>query len=217
MAVREGICGVDEAGRGSVMGPLVVAAVFADSDEPFISMGARDSKKLTPKVREKLYREITRSYDFHVTRVSASEIDEMRNKMSLNDIEMSLFAQVCGKGSAVRYYADCFGTDERAFSNRLSALLGGATVIAKHGGDDLFPVVSAASIVAKVERDRAIEAISHGLGKDIGSGYPSDAKTMDFIEKWISSKGNPPPETRTSWDPVRKLMTVSRNTKLTDW
>ncbi len=217
MSPRLGICGVDEAGRGSAMGPLVVAAVFADDGEDLARMGVRDSKRLTPRVRERLHSEIVSTYECRLVRAEAWEIDSMRASMSLNDVEMALFAKACGEFRALRYYADCFSTDEASFSNTLSSMLGNAKVIARHGGDDMFPVVSAASIVAKVERDRAMEAISEEYGGDVGSGYPSDSRTMGFIESWIKEKGTPPREARASWEPVRKMILVSRNTKLTDW
>ncbi|NLL94827.1 MAG: ribonuclease HII [Thermoplasmatales archaeon] len=211
-----GICGVDEAGRGSAMGPLVVAAVYADGDDGLSAMGVRDSKRLTPKAREALYSEIAGSYEFRVVRAEAWEIDAIMAGSTLNDLEMDLFAAACGGFRALRYYADCFTRDVASFSNALSARLGNAKVIASHGGDAEFPIVSAASIVAKVERDRAMEAVSEKYG-GIGSGYPSDAKTMGFIENWIREKGVPPREARTSWEPIRKMMVVSRNSKLTDW
>lgn len=96
-------------------------------------------------------------------------------------------------------------------------LTGNVKVIGRHGADDMFPVVSAASIVAKVTRDRMLAEISEEFGVSIGSGYPSDAETMDFIEKWIKRYGVSPKHTRNSWEPVKRMLSVSANTRITDW
>ena len=207
-------CGIDEAGRGSVMGPLVVACVFADDDSVLKEMGVKDSKRLSPKKREELYAKITESFEYTVTTASSEDIDRMRKTESLNVIELKMFAYVSGS-KADHIFADCPDVNESSFSNELSAMTG-SKVTAQHKADDTFPIVSAASIVAKVTRDRFVERISEEIG-NIGSGYPSDTVTMDFIEKWIKDNGCAPPYTRSSWEPVRKRLSILANTKITDW
>ncbi|MCL2148030.1 MAG: ribonuclease HII [Methanomassiliicoccaceae archaeon] len=211
------ICGVDEAGRGSALGPLVVGAVYSESDAALIDIGVRDSKRLSPKARERMYEQITAVCGFCVVCASASEIDDRRKAMSLNDIELGMFVEACSSRPASIVYADCPDVDEAGFSRDMRRMMKGAEVIARHKADDVFPVVSAASIVAKVTRDRMVEDIRSELGADIGSGYPSDSVTMGFIEKWIRDNGVPPPHTRCSWEPVRRMMTVSKNTRISDW
>ncbi|MDY0293339.1 MAG: ribonuclease HII [Candidatus Methanomethylophilaceae archaeon] len=211
-------CGVDEAGRGSVMGPLVVGAVFVEDDSPLVSMGVRDSKRLSPRRREALYEEISSAApDWCTVIVSAEEIDLLRNRRSLNEIEMDMFEEAASKVPVLRVYADCPDVNETSFSNSLSVRLKNTAVVARHRADDTFPVVSAASIIAKVTRDRMIRDISEEFGTEIGSGYPSDTCTMGFIEKWIKDNGSPPKHTRCSWEPVRHMMSLNSNTKLTDW
>lgn len=211
-------CGVDEAGRGSVMGPLVVGAVYVEDDAFLKDIGVRDSKKLTPKSRERMYdRIISEACDYAVIIASAADVDERREKMSLNEVELEMFREAVSKCQVSRVYADCPDVNEMAFSSALSIRLNNITVIGRHKADDTYPVVSAASIVAKVTRDRMIEDISKEFGTDIGSGYPSDQKTMDFIKEWIKKNGVSPKHTRNSWEPVRKLLSVSANTKITDW
>jgi len=207
-------CGIDEAGRGSVMGPLVVACVFADDDTELKGMGVKDSKRLSPKRREELYDRITKTFEHTVTMVSSDDIDRMRKAESLNVIELKMFAYASGS-KAEHIFADCPDVNESSFSNELAAMTG-SKVTAKHKADDTYPVVSAASIVAKVTRDRCIERISKEIG-NIGSGYPSDTVTMDFIEKWIKDNGCAPPYTRCSWEPVRKRLSLLANTRITDW
>ena len=193
-------CGVDEAGRGSVMGPLVVGAVYVEDDDFLKDIGVRDSKKLTPKSRERMYdRIIAESCDYSVVMASAVDIDDRRARMSLNEVELEMFREAVSKIPVTRVYADCPDVNEMSFSSSLSVRLNNTTVIGRHKADDTYPVVSAASIIAKVTRDRMIDDISKEFGTDIGSGYPSDQQTMDFIKGWIRKNGVPPKHTRNSW------------------
>ena len=211
-------CGVDEAGRGSVMGPLVVGAVYVEDDSVLKEIGVRDSKKLTPKSRERMYDQIvTEAADYAIVIASAADIDDRRTRMSLNEVELEMFREAVSKIPVTRVFADCPDVNEMSFSSALSIRLNNITVIGRHKADDTYPVVSAASIVAKVTRDRMIEDISREFGVDIGSGYPSDQQTMDFIKGWIKKNGVSPKHTRNSWEPVRKLLSVSANTRITDW
>lgn len=210
-------CGIDEAGRGSVMGHLVVAAVGADDDDGLKEIGVRDSKKLSPKNRERMFDLITSSYRYSIVVMSSKEIDQRRVKETLNEIETEMFASAAMELNTKRIYADCPDVNESAFSRELSVRLGNRTVIARHKADDIYPVVSAASIVAKVTRDRFIEELEKEFGTPIGSGYPSDTITMGFIEKWIKDNGRAPEHTRCSWEPVRKMLTAFQNTRITDW
>ena len=210
-------CGVDEAGRGSVMGPLVVGAVWSHDDDILSKIGVRDSKKLTPKVRERMYGEIVEKADgWTVVIASATDIDERRKQMSLNDVELNMFAEAVLAHPCDTVYADCPDVNEAKFSQRLESLTRGKEIIAKHKADDTYPVVSAASIVAKVTRDRMIEDLHKELG-DFGSGYPSDHYTMDFISDWMRDNGCPPPHARQSWEPVRQMISAKAVRRLDDW
>ena len=210
-------CGVDEAGRGSVMGPLVVGAVYSESDDLLKEIGVRDSKKLTPRAREQMFDKIADAFETGTVIISAAEIDEKRKTITLNEIELEMFVKACSKMSVSAIYADCPDVNEAAFSKEMERMIKGPDIIARHKADDIFPIVSAASIIAKVTRDRMIEDIRREFGADIGSGYPSDRCTMEFIEKWIKDNRCPPPHTRCSWEPVRQMMTVSKNTRISDW
>ncbi len=211
-------CGVDEAGRGSVMGPLVVGAVYVENDDILKEIGVKDSKKLSPKRRETMYSEIIDAVDeYSVVILSAEEIDERRQKESLNEVELDLFVQATSKIPVLRVYADCPDVNERGFQSSMSRLLGNTEIVARHKADDMFLVVSAASIIAKVTRDRLITEISEEFGENIGSGYPSDTVTTDFIEKWIKEKGRSPKHTRTSWETVRRIQSKYSVRRITDW
>ncbi|MDO5853503.1 MAG: ribonuclease HII [Thermoplasmata archaeon] len=210
-------CGVDEAGRGSVMGPLVVGAVWVEDDDVLAQIGVRDSKKLTPKARDRMYAEIVEKADaWCVVVASAADIDERRKAVSLNDVELDMFAEAVSRNPCSEAYADCPDVNEAKFAARLDSKVQGPTIIAKHKADDTYPVVSAASIVAKVTRDRMIEELHAELG-DFGSGYPSDHYTMDFIADWMRDNGCPPPHARRSWEPVRQMMSAKAVRRLDDW
>ncbi len=210
-------CGVDEAGRGSVMGPLVVGTVSVETDEALVSIGVKDSKKLTPKRREAMYEEIVAVADWGVVVTTAEDIDARKKTMSLNDVELYMFAEGVSKYGKTTVYADCPDVNEAAFSQRLGALVPDAAIIAKHKADDTYLVVSAASIVAKVTRDRIMDEIRVEFGMNIGSGYPSDHYTMDFIADWIKENGMAPKHVRCSWEPIKQMLSSRANTKISDW
>jgi len=211
------ICGIDEAGRGPVMGPMVVAAVFVDNDGALKNIGVKDSKKLSPAVRERMYDEIMAVTEHRIIILSAGEIDSERDRRSLNEIELQMFADAVSGMDVSEVYADCPDVNESSFSSALSSKLRNVKVRAEHKADDKYSVVSAASVIAKVTRDRMMREIACGFGEDIGSGYPSDPLTVDFIAKWIKENGDAPPHTRRSWETIKKMMASSMNTKITDW
>lgn len=211
-------CGVDEAGRGPVMGPLVVGAVYVEDDEGLREIGVKDSKKLTPKRREALYDRILDVVEgYSIVTLSAEDIDKRRERQSLNMIEMDMFREAVSRFPVVRVYADCPDVNETSFGNALSVRLDNTAVTARHRADDTYPVVSAASIIAKVTRDRMIRDISEEFGENIGSGYPSDPVTIAFIEKWIKEKGCSPKHTRNSWETVKNIRSRLSVRKITDW
>ncbi len=212
------ICGVDEAGRGPVLGPLVVAGVLVDSDVPLRHLNVRDSKKLSAERRELLAPEIEKVSKTELIVVPAKDIDVMRAQMSLNDFEAHLFASIVEKLHPETAYVDAVDVDEIEFKRAvLKEIPFEVEVVSQHEADDLFPVVSAASIVAKVRRDAEMRRIQEQFGEPVGSGYPSDPLTIAFLEKWIREKGSPPPHTRLTWDTTRRLVAEAKNRKLDEF
>jgi len=212
------IVGVDEAGRGPVIGPLVVAGVAVESDVPLRHLNVRDSKKLSPERREALAPEIEKVSTYELVVIPAERIDVMRSEMSLNDFEAKLFAEVIDKLRPETAYVDAADVDEIEFKRCVRKELAfDVEIVSQHNADELFPVVSAASILAKVCRDREMRMIEDEIGIHIGSGYASDADTIAFLETWIRTHGSLPPHTRASWDTARRLLAESRNHKLDDF
>ena len=211
-------CGVDEAGRGPMFGPLVVGAVSCEDDSVLRSVGVKDSKMLSPEKRERMYAEIADAVPhWCVVPISAEEIDAKMGTMSLNAIEMDLFAEAVSEYDADIVYADCPDVNTERFGRLMEAKLSGRRVVAAHKADALYPVVSAASIMAKVTRDRMLDDLRREFDVEIGSGYPSDAVTAGFIEKWIKDNGCAPKHTRTSWEPVKRMLSAGKNGSLDDW
>ena len=201
------------------MGPLVVGVVYVDNDDALKEIGVKDSKKLTPKARDRMYDQIIDAADHWTTVVATAEmIDQQRKTISLNEIELRMFAEGVTRWKSGSVYADCPDINEESFGIRLGNLVGNdVEIIAKHKADDTYPVVSAASIIAKVTRDRMMDDIREEFGVNVGSGYPSDHYTMDFIRGWIEKNGTAPPHVRTSWEPVRDMLSKKKITKLDDW
>lgn len=192
--------GVDEAGRGPVIGPLVVAGVAGRPDQ--IPDGVDDSKRLRPDRRERLATCIQASpLTVAVRTITAEELNQrMDGGENLNLIETHAFADVLRALNPEQAIVDQVGPDEDAFAKELSTCIGQAcSITARAGADASDPMVAAASILAKVERDDAIARIAERLQADVGSGYPSDPVTRDFLEDWRKTSIHPPPHTRHAW------------------
>ncbi|MFQ6129161.1 MAG: ribonuclease HII [Thermoplasmata archaeon] len=212
------ICGVDEAGRGPVMGPLIVAGVLVVDDIHLREMQVRDSKKLSKKRREELSKEILVAAECDFQVVPAEDIDEMRKLMTINELEAKIFASILEKLRPDVAYLDSADTNCEAFESLVRKELDfDLEIVCRHKADELFPVVSAASIIAKEKREEEVRRISRELGENIGSGYPADPITVEFMQRWISEKGDLPPNTRRSWETARRMLSESKMSKLSDY
>jgi ribonuclease HII len=184
------ICGIDEAGRGPVIGPMVICGVMIEkNDEPRLSeIGVKDSKLLSPQVRESMIEPIKKAVkEFSVVVVPPIEIDHALETegTNLNWLEADKQAQIINELRPDVAYIDCPSTNIEDYSEYLKGKLKNKEVklIVEHKADLNYPVVSAASIIAKVTRDREIEKIKQKYRIDFGSGYPADPFTKQFLEK----------------------------------
>ena len=202
------IGGGDEAGRGAVLGPLVVSIVCIGSakEKRLRDIGVRDSKMLTGKKREFLYEEI-RSLASEVAyrSITNEEINAaMRSNISLNELEALHFAKLVDSLNTdiKKLYIDSpdviqgrFGTRIGLFAKKTVASVGVKCkdghvirITAEHKADIRYPVVSASSIISKVIRDREVGRIADASGIDIGSGYPSDMQTIRALKADLHEK-----------------------------
>ena len=201
------ICGIDEAGRGPVIGPMVICGVAVRSDQKLKDLGSKDSKKLTPKKREELEPKIRKVAEVEVVEISADQIDAARAHMTMNELEAKVFATIIEKLSPDEAYVDAADVNEHEFERMIRCgLKCRPRIISEHKADDTYPVVMAASIVAKVARDARVREIELEIGTPIGSGYQTDGITMSFLNDFIQQHGKCPPHTRRSWEPAKNIM-----------
>lgn len=217
------ISGVDEAGRGSVIGPLVVAGVLFDEvDLPkLVDLGVKDSKLLSPQKRKILAKQVRElAVNCHVVFLSPVEIDKVvetgKKLHKLNRFEAQAMAKVIsilkpdvGYVDASDVIADRFG------EHILECLDFSLKIVSEHKADLNYPIVSAASIIAKVERDLVIYRLQQKHGC-IGCGYPTDPKTTKFLGDWIKKFGSYPDFVRKSWKTSKRVKRESdlRQTRL---
>lgn len=206
------VAGVDDAGRGAVIGPLVIAGVLLEeSDLPKLGhLGVRDSKLVCPHRREVLAAEIRKiAKKCYVSKLQPREIDTVvksgRKLHKLNWLEAQTMAAVIKNLRPDKAFVDASDVLEERFKQHiLECLPFKVNLVSEHKADRNYVVVSAASIVAKVERDREIAELAKAYG-DFGSGYPSDPRTMDFLRRWVETADEYPEFIRKSWKPAKKV------------
>lgn len=217
------ICGVDEAGRGPCFGPLVVAGLIVENDSELVRIGACDSKQLTPKKREQLapmIKNIASKYELIV--MPAADIDDLRKTMTLNELEVCVYSKIIEKLRPDVCYVDAVDVKEERFGRDiLSHLTYTPKIISEHKADEKYPIVGAASILAKVTRDEHVRRIAQELepklNLPLGSGYPSDPVTKNFLQAWAHQYKALPPHVRQSWETCQSLMKNQRTKRLDDY
>ncbi|MCF2142755.1 MAG: ribonuclease HII [Candidatus Heimdallarchaeota archaeon] len=213
--------GVDEAGRGPVLGPLVVAGVVLhkrDLDD-LVDLGLTDSKLLSRAKREELYAEIMkRAIDHKVIILPAESIDTNRQTTTnLNKIEFNAAVEILTNlNNWNQAYVDAFDRNAKRLQLVLSNTIQ-REVVAEHFADRNYPVVSAASIIAKVIRDREIDKLHEEFGVDFGSGYPHDPKTSKFLKTYYSTHNELPMIARKSWNTAKKLVAAHEQKQLDEF
>jgi ribonuclease HII len=206
------VAGVDDAGRGSVIGPLVIAGILIDSEDvpKLVQLGVKDSKLLSPSRRETLAVDIKRIARKHaVVKLSPAEIDKVvekgRKLRRLNWLEAQAMAKVIELLRPDVAYVDASDVFEERFKQQILEFLPfKVEIVSEHKADRKYPVVSAASIIAKVERDREIAELKAKYG-DFGCGYPTDPKTIEFLHRCLETFKEYPEFVRRSWRPAKKV------------
>ena len=201
------ILGIDEAGRGSVLGPMVIAGVVVPEkmEKVLERMGVKDSKRLTPNRRTILSRKLKKMFDYEIISISAREIDDMRaDGINLNEIEKNAMEEIILKLKPEKAFVDAVDVKAERFQENLCNDTG-FNIIAEHKADDKYIEVGAASIIAKAERDLQISQINKEFIKQggIGSGYPSDPTTKKFLTNYTYDEM--PDFVRKSWATVAKM------------
>lgn len=204
------ILGIDEAGRGCVMGPLVLAGVLTvpGNEELLRTAGVKDSKKLQPDKRRALVPQIEKlSLKIATAMAMPDEIDEHVRRGALDRLEARMAADLIRELKPDVVYADAPGKGGRAYERALRVFLGEPCprLVCENKADDTYPVVSAASIIAKEKREEEVAMLRLAYG-DFGSGYPHDPATVKYLS-CIAGSGSPmPPCVRMEWQTVKRLL-----------
>lgn len=199
------VLGIDEAGRGSVIGPLVIGGVLMRKDKiKFLErIGVKDSKRLSNKKRSVLSRKIKKIAETYTQIITAEDIDNLRNNgTNLNQIETNAMTKVIDQSQPDMCYIDCIDVNETRFHDKLQEKYPNLEIITQHKADDTFNIVSAASIIAKVERDKQLAIIRTEYGA-VGSGYPSDKYTIEYLNSIENNEF--PPIVRQTWNTIKNL------------
>ncbi len=170
--------------------------------------GIKDSKLLSPKKRQSLYGHIINiAESICICRIGIEDIDFHVFKNNLNLLEAEAMAITIGNMKSDKTYVDSCDVNPSRYQRTICGFLGqhDTRVVSMHHADRLNVVVSGASIIAKVIRDSEISKIRVQYG-DIGSGYPSDKKTIRFVKDWYSQKNEIPPFARKSWKPAQLIV-----------
>ncbi|APX95253.1 ribonuclease HII [Natronorubrum daqingense] len=229
--------GVDEAGKGPALGSMFAAAVSLE-DPATLPGGIADSKRLAPERREELASTLREDERIRVgvAEITPARIDDPETDMNSLAVAAHANAIVAAhdelaadalESTPISGLCDACDTDASRFARRVadacsdaaaaadadSSLLAHLEVDARHGADDESPLVGAASIVAKVERDAHVAALAEEYGQ-IGSGYPSDPTTREFLASYVGERGELPPCARESWSTCETVLAESQQTGL---
>ena len=210
--------GIDEAGRGSIIGPLVIASVTANKKtiNKFSRIGVKDSKKLSSKNREIFTKIIMdESENVIISKLSEKRIDravKLRKKyltkknfvtndkiIGLNELEANSMSKIISNLNSHSVYVDSCDVKPERFKERIkNNLNSNIKIYSSHKADEKYVIVAAASVVAKYTRDKEILRLERKFG-EMGSGYPSDPVTRIFLQKWLKKNKTIPDFTRKSW------------------
>ena len=224
------LVGVDEAGRGPVLGPLVVGLLSIPKEDEYLLEEQRieDSKHLS-HAKRKLHYEwlnqqvVERGWYVDTIICQPNRIDNAVYAKGLNILEVDLFSSILNRhhrsfNKKLEILLDACDVNEKRFSNRISNRLSDwpwaeTTMVAEHKADTNHRVVGGASILAKVVRDMQIERIALEVGKPVGSGYPSDPNTVKALPDLIKENGIHK-DIRWSWATVERFWLKNYSTPL---
>jgi ribonuclease HII len=205
--------GVDEAGKGPVLGSMFAAAVRADPDE--LPDGVGDSKDIAPDRRERLDERIRAVADaVSVAEIPVSRIDDPETDMNTLTVAAHAEALAGVATDGLPGMVDAGDTDADRFGRRVADRVDARLELtAEHGADESDPLVGAASIVAKVARDGHVESLADSYG-EVGSGYPSDPTTREFLADYVERHGDLPDCARSSWSTCEDVLAAAEQSTL---
>ncbi len=212
------IVGIDEAGKGPVLGPLVMCGVSISSRRKYMlkRIGVDDSKNLSRKKRDALFEPVKKLVDdYKIIVILPWEIDShvMSETSNLNKLEMGKTSEILSFLKPDKAFVDCPDVNLLSYKDRLSKLVSPDMELVVEHKAEKYEVVAAASIIAKVTRDNLIKDLKNELGIDFGSGYSSDRYTIAFMkDNWSKKKYSK--LIRKSWATYKNLRDKKSQTSL---
>lgn len=200
------VLGIDEAGRGPVVGPLVICGVLLRKSklDQLAGRGIKDSKLLSSSRRQTLKEEIeSLAEGVEMVIISPSEIDSC----NIGDLELKGMVKLINRFLPDQVFVDALTSRPDLYERKIRSLLFSkirVELVVENRADKNYPIVGAASILAKVERDRRIRFLEKKYGA-LGSGYPSDPRTIDFLRNYFRVYGDFPGVVRRRWRTIQKL------------
>lgn len=193
-----------------MLGPIIVAGVCVNKKliSEMVEKGIKDSKLLSPRKREVLFgRVISVAESICICRINIEDIDFHVSKNNLNLLEAEAMAITIRNMKSDKAYVDSCDVNPSRYQRTIRTFLkrDNTKLVSMHHADRLNVVVSGASIIAKVIRDSEISKIRIKYG-DVGSGYPSDKKTIKFVKEWFRQNNEIPPFARKSWKPAQMIV-----------
>lgn len=214
------VCGVDEAGRGPLIGPMVMAGVLVDEEgsESLKSLGVKDSKLISQRRRVALYKRIVSvAKKYKIVVIEPKEIDAALNSddSNLNWLEAHTSADIINELNPDKVIIDSPSNNVVKYKRYLIKLLNNKKIdsVVEHKADVNHVECSAASILAKVTREEEIENIKKRVG-DFGSGYLTDPKSVKFFEENYEKY---PEIFRKTWAPYRKRLHMKNQKNLEEF
>lgn len=219
--------GIDDAGRGPVIGPMVLAGCLVDekTEAELKKLGVKDSKQLTQKRREFLVEKIKEKAEgFEIVLSYPNEIDgKNHNGINLNVLEAIKAAEIINKINKgfkkIKVIIDCPSPGISKWEDLVKTKidnLSNLEIHCEHKADRNHVSVSAASILAKTIREKEMSLLKEKYGKEIGSGYCSDHKTYKFLENY-SQKYKKNGLFRQTWSTWKRARSTKEQKKLKDF
>jgi len=213
------IAGIDEAGRGPCFGPMTMSIVVIEKkqERKLKEIGVKDSKDILPNKRDALFSKVKNAaIEYKIKIISPIEINDLMAKENLNEIEAIKIGELINslKEKPEIIYVDSPDATPGKFEKRIRKYLTAEKqklkILAENKADSKYVVVGAASILAKVTRDREIEKMREEFG-DFGSGYPSDPKTKKYLEEYFNKNKKLPPFSRIFWSTCKRYVDTTDN------
>ena len=213
------VSGLDEAGRGSILGNLFIAIVEANEEtiKMFEKEGVKDSKLLTKNRRAELAEKIKDNSVWMITSVDPQQIDSrFSDGINLNELEAIKYAELINKVNPRKAIIDCPSPNPISFKKTMEKYIETKTeLLLEHKADANHIIVAAASVLAKNARDEHIATLSEMCGVNLGSGYPSDPIAMKGLKKIMGTEYDL--YIRKSWMTYTRIKEEKEQKKLGDF